>query len=395
MSSKRVKGLSQRPFLERGLSPYDQLLLRSVKANGGFNNAHAHLDRADTLDDEYLTHINTTPLEASSLPLSVKQNMTGNLHVGIAYGEENLRRRMAGVIKRQISYGTTRVATCIDATPDIAEDGQLAIRIALELKEQFASEIKIEIAPNPIFGFKEGTKRWEIFARAAENADFLSALPEKDDYSGSSNRDGKIGFREHLRRVIALGCELRKEVHIHLDQANDPSEKGTETLIEGLRWIDQPSIPDHSGPTIWVIHMISPSAYSEERFARLVRGLIEHNIGVIVCPTAAISMRQLRPIEAPTHNSTARVLELCKQKVPVRIGTDNICDVFVPQGDGDMLTEVKMLGHAIRFAIPYVWAKLASGVPLNAVDIASLGRVLYEDRKVFMGCNPGFVPAIT
>ena len=38
--------------------------------------------------------------------------------------------------------------------------------------------------------------------------------------------------------------------------------------------------------------------------------------------------------------SIARVAELIKAKVPLRIGTDNISDVFVPQGDGDMLTEI-------------------------------------------------------
>jgi hypothetical protein len=58
----------------RELSPYDNVLLQDVLKYGGFYNAHAHLDRADTLGDEYLRHINTTPLKPSSLPLSVKQN---------------------------------------------------------------------------------------------------------------------------------------------------------------------------------------------------------------------------------------------------------------------------------------------------------------------------------
>lgn len=378
----------------RELSPYDRMLLETVQSHGGFNNAHAHIDRADTLGDEYLSHINTTSLEASSLPLSVKQNLTGDLHRGLAYTEDDLRKRMTRVINRLISYGTTCLTTCIDATTGIAEDGLLAFRVASELKEQFADQIKIEIGPNPIFGFKTGSGRWEIFVEAAKKADFLSALPEKDAFIDSRDQDGKVGFRRHLRMVIGLGCELQREVHIHLDQANDPKEVGTETLIEGLRWIDQPQIPNHPGPAIWVIHMISPSAYSEERFCRLVDGLLELNIGLIVCPTAAISMRQLRPIDAPIHNSIARVLELCKRKVPILMGSDNICDVFVPQGDGDMLTEVKAGGHVTRFAIPNVWAKLVAGVPLNEVDRTTIGRVLYQDRKAFCGVNPNWVSAV-
>jgi len=386
--------LKQSIVVSRPLSLYDRMFLEEAQKYGGFNNAHTHLDRGDTLRSEYLSHINTTPLEAAALPLRAKQNLTGYLHTGLAYTEDDLRKRMTQLINRLIECGTTRVASCIDATPDIREEGQLAFRVALELKEQFAGQIKIELGPNPIFGFKEGSGRWEAFAKAAEKADFLSALPEKDDFSDPYKRDGRIGFRKHLRMVMDLACKLKKEVQIHLDQANDPTEAGTETLIEGLRWIDQPQIPNHEGPTVWAIHAISPSAYSESRFARLIDGLLSCNIGVIVCPTAAISMRQLRPIEAPMHNSIARMLELLKRKVPILLGSDNIGDVFVPQGDGDMLTEVKMGGHSLRFAPPHVWAKLAAGVPLNEVDRATIGEVLYQDRSVFKSINPDWIPAL-
>lgn len=380
--------------LPRNLSPYDQMLLEMVEGLGGFNNAHAHIDRADTLDDKYLRHINTTPLEASSLPLSVKQNLVGDLHRGLAYTEEDLRERMSRVITRLISYGTTRLATCIDATSDIAENGLLAFRIAAEFREKFADQIKIEIGPSPIFGFKKGSGRWEIFVEAAKTADFLSGLPEKDEFVDLTSQDGRVGFCKHLKMVMELGCELRKEVHLHLDQANDPNETGTETLLEGLKWIDQPQIPNHNGSTVWVIHMISPSGYSESRFSKLIDGLQKFNIGVIVCPTAAISMRQLRPIVSPAHNSIVRVLELCKEKIPILMGSDNICDVFVPQSDGDMLTEIKMGGHAVRFAIPYVWAKLGAGISLNEVDRTTVGRVLYQDRKAFSNIVPDWLPAV-
>ena len=266
----------------------------------------------------------------------------------------------------------------------------LAIRVAQELKEKYAPTFNLRIAPNPIFGFKEGSDRWDVFKRAAAQSDFVSALPEKDEYVDVVRRDGKVGFRRHIRMVLELACELQKEVHLHLDQANDPTEVGTETLIEGLKWLDQPKIPNHKGPSVWVIHMISPTGYSEKRFDCLVDQLLEFNVGVIVCPSAAISMRQLRPISAPVHNSIARLLVLCHRKVPVRLGTDNICDVFVPQSDGDMLTEVKLAGHAERFAIPHVWAKLAAGVSLNEVDRDAIGRVLYQDRKVYAIHNPNW-----
>ncbi|MFZ2886269.1 MAG: hypothetical protein WA021_00440, partial [Minisyncoccia bacterium] len=139
-------------------------------------------------------------------------------------------------------------------------------------------------------------------------------------------------------------------------------------------------VPGSTQPTVCIINLISPSKYSEKRFARLVERLLRYRIGVIVCPSAALSMRQIRSIEAPAYNSIARVNELIKMKVPLRLGTDNIADTFVPQGDGDMLTEIKMGGVAVRLNPPAIWAKLASGHPLNNADIATVGRYLHQDR---------------
>lgn len=365
----------------RSLSEYDVMLLDEVSRAGGFFNAHAHLDRADTLDAKYLEHIHTSSLEASLLPLRVKQSVVGDLHRGYAYEPEGMFARMSCTIERLIDCGTRRIDTCIDATSGI---GLGAMEVALKLKRHFEDKIEIRIAPNPIFGFKEGTERWEVFQKAAELGDYLSALPEKDDFQNVADRDGKIGFRQHIKRVLELGCRLKKEVHLHLDQANDPNERGTEVLLEGLEdWLESPKIPGYTGPTVWAVHVISPSAYSDERFTKLIEKLKKHNVGVIVCPTAAISMRQLRPVFAPTHNSIARILDLCLQKVPVRLGTDNIGDLFVPQGDGDMLTEIKMLGHAARFAAPHVWSKLAAGKQLNAVDLLAIERAINQDKDVF------------
>jgi len=380
----------------RPLAPYDEIILKLVQEKGGFYNAHAHLCRADTLSGEYLRHISTTPLEASLYPLSAKQDMVGNLHHGLAYTEEDLRERMSRVLERQIAYGSTAFATCIDVTPDLPEDGMLAFRVAQELKEEFADRIAVYLAPTPIFGFKKGTKRWEAFSNSAKQADFLSALPEKDDYPDPAYHDGKIGYNAHLRKVMELACEFGKEIHFHLDQTNTPQEKGTKTLIEALEWLDQPKVVgrNQSEPTVWAIHVISPSAYSEKEFAEVIEGLLKHNIGVIICPTAALSMRPYRPIMAPTHNSIARLLDLAKAEIPIRLGTDNIADVFVPPSDGDMLTELKVLAHAIRFPTPNVLAKLTAGESLNNIDRVAVGRGLYQDKKAFREIDPNWEPAI-
>ena len=379
----------------KNTSQYGLIVFERAAVYGGFYNAHTHLDRADTLSDKYLEHIGTTPLKASNLPLAVKQNLVGDLHKGLAYRLEDLPRRMRKTLQRQKEFGTRRIDTNIDATPDLPEDGLMAINTALRLKREFKQKgLEVRIAPTPIFGFKKGTARWEVFAEAAKRCDYISALPEKDDYAKHADPDGRVGFKHHIRMAMNLGCELGREVQLHLDQMDIPGECGTERMLDMLEGLEMPFVRGAgTEPTVWIIHMISPSAYDELRFRRLVDRLLELNVGVIVCPTAALTMRQLRSISAPKHNSIARVGELIKAKVPLRVGTDNISDVFVPQGDGNMLTEVVVGDMAVRLNLPHIWAKLACGVPLNNVDINDVGTALYEDRKACGKINPEWEPA--
>ena len=119
---------------------------------------------------------------------------------------------------------------------------------------------------------------------------------------------------------------------------------------------------------VWAVHMISPSTYDDARFERLVKGLVEHNIGVICCPSAALGMRQLRPISSPTSNSMPRVLEMIAAGVRVRLGSDNIEDICSPSTTADLVDEVFVLSAALRFYNPEILAKLASGVQPSESD---------------------------
>ncbi len=357
---------------------YKKLLLAAVKNYGGWWNAHAHLDRSDTLDERYLAHKSMDPIEASSYPLSVKQSMTGDLHTGPAYEKDDLERRMDGMLAIMEGQGVIRLDSFIDVTADRVK--LTALDVALKLKKKYKGKLDFRPAAYPIFGFKDSDpERWEVFEEGAKKADFIGTLPERDA------REGHVGYDEHMKRVIKLGHELKKDVHMHVDQANDPRECGTETLIDAVRWLGSPETPESKNgtPSVWAVHSISPSTYEEDRFKRMVDGLLEHNIGVICCPIAAVSMRQLRPIRTPTYNSIARVLEMAEAGVHVRVGSDNIWDVYVPTGTPDMSEEFCVLSNAVRFYYPDILAKIGTGTPLNDMDRALITRALDQDREVW------------
>ena len=65
--------------------------------------------------------------------------------------------------------------------------------------------------------------------------------------------------------------------------------------------------------------------------------------------------------------------------VPVRLGSDNICDITSPAGTTDLIDEVFVLCNAIRFYDEAILAKLAAGVLLNADDRSRIQKHLKND----------------
>lgn len=360
-----------------GYSTWDRALEAQVREFGGWLNAHTHLDRANTFAPEFLHHANIDPIGAAGLSLQVKQILVGELHKGLAYRADNLYARMRVEVERMVAMRVREAVSFIDATPDI---GLVAIEQAARLREEYRSRLTLKIAVSPIFGFKNpkvNPDRWEVYCQAAETADVLGGLPAKD------RGDGRVGFDGHVRMIIELGKRLHKPVHFQVDQDNDPREDETEQLVQAVRWLGSPEVPGESGPTVWAVHAISPSCYEEERFQRLVDTLIAHNVGVLSCPTAALSMFQHRPMLAPIHNSIARLLEMLTAGVPVRVGTDNICDIFIPNGDGSVRSEVWVAATALRFYHTMIWAKIGAGLPLNEGDKEWIRQALARARDTW------------
>ena len=96
------------------------------------------------------------------------------------------------------------------------------------------------------------------------------------------------------------------------------------------------------------VHAISVSAKPAHEQDRIVRLLKDAGVSVIVCPSAALSMKQL-DMQGPLHNSIAPVQKLLDAGVPVYLGVDNVYDLFMPLVDGDLWFECRLLMEACRF----------------------------------------------
>ena len=78
---------------------------------------------------------------------------------------------------------------------------------------------------------------------------------------------------------------------------------------------------------------------------------------------------ELRSRQAQYDRATSdSELDMVLAGVSVRIGSDNICDIFMPNGDGSVRSEIWVAATALRFYHTMVWAKIACAVPPNEGD---------------------------
>lgn len=352
-------------------SPYFKTLYETVRKLGGFENAHLHLCRAGTYEKTKKALSNTAD---SHLSIAAKHGLIPLIHQCGGFSPQAFSLRMKVYLDMIVESGTTRAATLVDVVSDTI--GTDTFEEFIKLKETYSGCLDLQLGSYCPLGYPEDdTKRWDLFAQTAKGADFIGALPERDDRQMYPKH---IGFRESVQRILELSFETKKSVHMHVDQKNDAQENGCEIVLDEMEKFGRSS---NEMPKLWLIHAISPSAYDEVRFRELLSRMKNLGIGVICCPSAAISMRQLRTVIAPTHNSIARILDLLASGIHVKLGSDNICDITSPAGTADLMDEIFLLSNAIRFYDIPILARLGAGQALNMDQIEQIREHLEHDAQ--------------
>ena len=149
-----------------------------------------------------------------------------------------------------------------------------------------------------------------------------------------------------------MAQELDKDVEAHVDQCNVPVETETELFCDVVEAYN------YQGKAR-AVHCISLACHPEEYQKAIAKRLQSLDIGVIVCPSAAISMTQHSEYNTPIHNSIASVKMLIEEGVNVGLGVDNIEDIFMPFCDGNLCVELRLLAEAERLYVPNVLQDIA------------------------------------
>jgi cytosine/adenosine deaminase-related metal-dependent hydrolase len=310
-------------------------MLDAIKDKGGFVNCHAHFDKAFYITKEGLAKSMVDMEQKWLMSDGIKRQST----------QEQIEERIKTALDILIGQGCCLTATFIDAYEAV---GHKAIDAANKVKEEYKDKIKLLTITQPLGGLIDAKAR-KLYEEITAKADLAGGLPSKDRPDDKKNLD-------HL---FSIAKNLHKKIHVHIDQENNPNEKDTETLIEfakKYRWGDK---------TV-AVHAISVSAQPKEYRQKIYKEMANIGISVVICPSAALGMRQLDQYQAPVHNSIANVPEMLEQGVTVGLGVDNVYDFYQPFVDAEMWTELRMLQEACRF---YDFDKLVEIATVNGRKI--------------------------
>lgn len=295
-------------------------LHHAIRERGGFVNAHAHFDRAYSLSPEDF-HNGVGPSVHMHLFDKWKQ-------VDIFKSEatvEKYYQHITEALKAQKEFGTSVAMSFIDCDPVC---GKRAIEAA-HVAQKYAASINMKflIACQTLKGVCDKQAR-ALFEEVAPHVDIIGGLPGAD----------KGREAAHIDVLLSTAKQLKKRVHVHVDQLNCASETETELLAKK-------TIEHGMHGQVSAVHAISIAAHPVA-YRKKVYGLCrEARLSFVACPTAWIDCRRSENV-GPRRNAITPLDELLVAGLTVAIGCDNVADVYKPYSDGNMLTELRVLLEA-------------------------------------------------
>ena len=288
-------------------------IIYKIKQNGGFVNAHSHIDRSNT--SHYFSK------SEQYLFLKEKWKLVDKIKSESSFS--SYKKRMLKCIQDQKEFGVTALLSFIDID-DVA--GFRAIEAAAEVRSE--TQINFKIACQTLKGVLN--KKYEsMIEQQMHSIDIIGSLPSAD-----------VDKALHLDKVMSWAKKYNKRLHVHVDQLNTSEEKETELLArKTIQWGLEEKVT--------AVHSISLACHPKNYRNEVYKMSRDAGLSFVSCPSAWIDHPRREDL-APIHNSITPADELIENDLIVAIGSDNIMDVYKPYCDGNMLFELRMLLEACK-----------------------------------------------
>lgn len=314
-------------------------LLSKIRENGGWVNCHAHIDRAYTITPERF--------ELFLRPRSEKWSLNDELRISSTV--DQIYDRMARAVERMLEQGVVALATYIDVDGLIKDK---SIKAAIRLREHYGKEITLKFlnqTSHGLFNTEKQSRQW--FEVGAEFVDIIGGLPKAD-----LEREA-----EHFDILLSTAKQLKKMVHVHIDELNLPEEHESELLAEKVIQHDMVG-------RVVGIHGISINCRPLSERKRIYKLMKKAGMMMIACPVSWMNERRSEEL-APIHNPVTPIDELIPAGITVGIGSDNIADIWMPYNDADMWLDLRALLEMARF---YDVAELVKIATINGRKVLGI-----------------------
>jgi len=278
-----------------------------------FVDSHLHLDSTLSYGRPRINRSGTL-LEGIALWGELAQNMTA----------DDVKARARALCHWAIARGNLAIRSHVD----VSKPELVAVEALLELREEFAPYIDLQLVAFPQEGYLRNPEAPAALRRALDRGvDVIGGIPH---YERTMDEGA---------RSVTMLCELAAErglaVDMHCDESDDPSSRHIETLAhETVRLGMQGKVTGS--------HLTSMHAMDNYYVSKLLHLMLDAQVHAVANPLINITL-QGRHDTYPKRRGMTRVKEMMECGINVSFGHDCVMDPWYALGSHDML-EVAHMG---------------------------------------------------
>lgn len=309
----------------------------------GFVNLHLHADKA-LLGEVMRPNVSGTLPEAIEITNEFKR----------AYDPKEVAARAVRVLEEGVGHGTTFVRLFADVG---TIGGLRAAQGLLLAREQMRGLCRVEVVAFPQEGILRDPGAAELLdAALSEGCDVVGGLPWYEYTDADA--------REHIDICFRLATRHRRDIHMLVDDTDDPNSRS----LEYLAW---KTMREGWQGRVTASHCGAMAAYNDVYAAKVIDMVVA--AGITISVNAHINLVCSGRIDRePRRRGIARVKELLARGVNVISSQDDVNDPYYPFGKPDQLEVALMMAHTAQLTMPQELEVVFDMVTTNAARAARL-----------------------
>jgi len=292
-----------------------------------------------------------------------RYNQSGTLLEGIAIWAERkpkltrqlIKANALEAVKWEIAQGCLKIRTHADVfAPDL-----ISVEALLELKEQLAEEVDIQVVAFPQDGIYAAPRGEQLMEEALRmGADVVGGIPHNE----LTREDGI----RSLEFAFSLAEKYDRPIDAHCDETGDEQSRFIEVLA---KLTIERGFQNRAAAS----HATAMHNYNNDYAFKLIGILKRAGVHVITNPFDN-AVLQNRFDGYPRRRGHTRVDELLARGVNVAIGHDSIMDPWYPLGRGSLLQAANLLLHTAHLSGYSQISQLYDMITVNSAKVMGLEK---------------------